>query len=100
MKTSTALIITLTIALVIFSMTKITKADQQPTEIHIIPQTQTILPGETFTIDIYIKPAQPINAVEFKLSFSSSHLQAKEIIEGDLFKTPMLLRIGCSYILE
>ena len=85
MKKKTAVMITLTIAIFISSMANITNADQPSTEIHLAPQTQTISPGESFTVDIYVEPAQPVKAVEFKLSFNPSLLLANEVTEGDLF---------------
>ena len=55
------------------------------TTISINPQTQTVGPGENFTVDVYCVPGQPIKAFELKLSFNPSRVKAINVTEGNIF---------------
>jgi hypothetical protein len=55
------------------------------TNVSILPLSQTVSPGETFTVDVYCVPAQPIKSFELKLSFNSSILQANSVTKGHIF---------------
>ena len=71
--------------LIMLSSTFPVPADDSSTEIQVLPQTQNVSPGENFKVNINITPAQHIRAVEFKLSFNPSLLQADSVTEGNLF---------------
>lgn len=51
----------------------------------VFPSSQTVVPREEFTIDIYCIPGQPIRGYEFKLSFDATVLQANSVSEGNFF---------------
>ena len=55
------------------------------TIISIDPLSQNVSTGETFTVDVYCVPGQPIKSFELKLSFDASLLQASSVTEGDIF---------------
>lgn len=52
---------------------------------NISPPSQTVSPGETFSVDVYCTPGQPIKSFEFKLSFDESRLQVNSVTKGDIF---------------
>ena len=54
------------------------------TNVSILPLSQTVSPGETFTVDLYCVPAQPIKSFELKLSFNSSISQANSVTKGHI----------------
>jgi len=60
-------------------------ADGSDVIISIDPVGQTVDSGETFTVNVYCVPGQPIKAYEFKLSFDASRLQVDSVSEGDIF---------------
>jgi len=66
-----------------------TTSAQLVTTVSISPSSQNVC-DETFTVDIYIEPAEPIAGVQFDLSFDASLLQAVSVTEG-----PMLGTSGC-----
>ena len=49
------------------------------------PISQTVNPSESFSVDIYCTPGQPIKAFELRLSFDASLIQAILVEEGDIF---------------
>ncbi len=55
------------------------------TTVSIDPPSQTVSPGETFTVDVYCVPSQPIKSFELKLAFDPLLLQANSVIEGNIF---------------
>jgi uncharacterized repeat protein (TIGR02543 family) len=57
----------------------------ESTLVSINPATQTVSPGETFTVDVFCVPGQAIKSFEFRLSFNASLLQANSVSEGDIF---------------
>ncbi|MFX1488458.1 MAG: cohesin domain-containing protein, partial [Promethearchaeota archaeon] len=56
------------------------------TYVSISPSSQIVGPGNTFTVDVYIEPGEPINGVALAFSFDESYIQAEEVTEGDLFE--------------
>jgi len=56
-----------------------------PTNVSIDPSSQTVGPGDSFTVDIYVEPGEPIMGVAFWLSFDPSLIHADSVTEGDLF---------------
>ena len=79
-------ITTVVIAIMIFlgTVTIIVYASDDTT-VSIDPSSQIVSPGETFTVDVYCVPGQPIKSFELKLSFDASLLQANSVSEGDIF---------------
>ena len=57
-----------------------------PTQVYILPPSQTVSPGQVFTVDIYVEPAVPIIAITANLSFDPALLTADDCEEGDLLK--------------
>ncbi|MCK4722216.1 MAG: hypothetical protein KAT75_02875, partial [Dehalococcoidia bacterium] len=57
---------------------------QGPTTVYISPASQTVSPGEVFTVDIFVEPAEPISGVQAALSFDPSLVTANSVVEGDL----------------
>ena len=64
----------------LFSSFSIRGESSDPTDVRIEPNDLTIEPGDSFSVDIYCIPNQPIKAFEFKLSFDSTLIQANEVI--------------------
>ena len=85
MKKWRSLVVFSIMILIMLSSTFPVPADDSSTEIQVLPQTQNVSPGENFTVNINITPAQPIRGVEFKLSFNPSLLHADSVTEGNLF---------------
>ncbi|WP_440951619.1 cohesin domain-containing protein [Methanococcoides sp. FTZ1] len=50
------------------------------------PSSQTVTPGETFTIDVFVSPDVDIAGMQFDLVFDGNQFQVSEAIEGNLFK--------------
>jgi len=57
----------------------------ETTTVSIDPLSKTVSQGETFTVDVFCEPAQPMKSFEFKLSFDSSLLQVNSVTEGNIF---------------
>ena len=55
------------------------------TTLSIDPSDQTISTGETFTINVYCTPTEPIKGFELEISYDSSLVKAVSISEGDIF---------------
>ena len=55
------------------------------TTLSISPISQTVDTDESFTVDVYCVPGQPIKAYELRLSFDASLLQVDSVVEGDIF---------------
>ncbi len=70
---------------IFFAATTVIADGLETTIVSINPSSQTISSEETFTIDIYCNPGQPIKSFEFKLSFDASLLQINSVTEGDIF---------------
>ena len=56
----------------------------QVTLVYISPSSQTVSPGQVFTVDVYVEPAEPISGVQAALSFDPSLLTANSVTEGGL----------------
>ena len=56
-----------------------------PAPVSISPTSQTVSPGQTFTVDISVEPTVLIAGAQFDLSFDSSLVTAVSVAEGDLF---------------
>ena len=63
----------------------IAKGVKDTTTVSINPPSQTVSPGETFTVDVFCVPSQQIKSFELKLSFDPLLLQANSVTEGDIF---------------
>ena len=50
----------------------------------ISPLSQTVAPGQTFTVDVVINPVVPIAGAQFYLEFDPSLLTAISVSEGNL----------------
>lgn len=61
-------------------------ADESITSVSINPSTTSVCINETFTIDVFCQPAQPIKAFEFSVLFDTSYLQVIEVVEGNIFQ--------------
>ena len=59
---------------------------QGVTLVYIFPDNQTVIPGQVFTADIYVEPAEPIIAVSASLSFDPALLTADSCEKGDVLK--------------
>jgi len=70
---------------IFFVATTVIADDFETTIISVDPSSQTVSSEETFTIDVYCNPGQPIKSFEFKLSFDASLLQVNSVTEGDIF---------------
>jgi hypothetical protein len=55
------------------------------TYVSISPSSQTVGPGQNFTLSVYVEPGEPINGVALAFSFDESYIQANEVAEGNLF---------------
>ena len=56
------------------------------TQLSVSPSSQTVSEGESFTLDIYVQPGEPINGVALALSYDPNLIQADELTEGNLFE--------------
>jgi len=74
----------LSLLLFLFGLSGIAVA--QTTIVSISPSTQTVLPGQAFTIDIIIDPDVAIAGAQFDLSFDPSLISANSVTEGNLLK--------------
>jgi len=59
--------------------------DEGDTLVGVDPVSQTVAPGETFTVNVSCVPGQPVKSFELKLSFDASLVQANSVTEGDIF---------------
>jgi len=56
------------------------------TTVNITPPTQTILPNESFIVNVTVNPAVPIAGVQFSFSFNPFLLSVDSVTEGELLK--------------
>ena len=61
------------------------KGVKDTTSVIIDPPSQTVFPGEAFTVDVFCVPSQQIKSFELKFSFDPLLLQANSITEGNIF---------------
>jgi len=78
--------ISILFALILFSFNAIQAQPNITSEIYILPETKTVLPGETFNITIYCEPTQAIKAFEFDLEYDEKLIQANSVYKGDIFQ--------------
>ncbi|MBZ4646262.1 MAG: hypothetical protein JG777_1751 [Clostridia bacterium] len=55
-------------------------------DISIIPSAATVKPGETFSLDVYIDPKQPVTGAQFNLQYGTL-ASVTSVKDGGLFKT-------------
>ena len=55
-----------------------------PAPVSISPTSQTVAPGQTFTVDVLVEPTVAIAGAQFDLSFDPSLVTAVSVAEGDL----------------
>lgn len=55
-------------------------------DISIIPSASIVKPGETFSLDVYIDPKQPVTGAQFNLHYGSL-ASVTSVKDGGLFKT-------------
>ena len=60
-------------------------ATAENTNICCSPSSDTVSSGETFNVDVFCIPTQPIKAFEFGISFNPSLLKANSVVEGNIF---------------
>jgi len=70
----------------LFGLCSIAFAAQTETFVNVSPPTQTVSPGQSFTINITISPHVPIAGAQFDLHFDSSLVSASSVTEGSLLK--------------
>jgi hypothetical protein len=56
------------------------------TQVSISPPSQTVNAGQTFTVNVFIEPAEAIAGAQFNLSFDPALLTANSVAEGNLLK--------------
>jgi hypothetical protein len=61
------------------------KRNMDTTVVRISPSSQTVSNGESFTVNIFVDPGEPVNGVAFALSYDASLIHADSVTEGDLF---------------
>jgi len=74
------------IILILLFKTTLLASEDLSTELQLLPSTQNVYPGEKFTVNITVKPAQPIRGIELKISFNPLLIYAEKVEEGALFK--------------
>ncbi len=57
----------------------------EDTQVSVSPASQIVGPDQSFNVNVYCTPGQPIKAFEFKISFDESLISANEVTEGDIF---------------
>jgi len=55
------------------------------TNLSISPPSQTVETGETFVIEVYCIPSEPIKGFELEISFDASLIKAISVSEGSIF---------------
>jgi PKD repeat protein len=71
---------------VIYASTISISAASNSTIITILPENQTIYPGDTIIISLNCSTQQPIKAFQFDLSFNPKLLQVTNVSEGNFFE--------------
>ena len=72
------------ISFFVFSSTTIVGGDPD-NSISVSPINQTVSPQQTFDVDIYCTPSEPIKAFELTVLFDESILRAVSVSEGNIF---------------
>jgi hypothetical protein len=68
-----------------WSATRVGASTSATTLIKILPSQKTVNQGETFTVDIIVRPNQPINNVELDLKIDPSLLTINSVSHGVMF---------------
>jgi hypothetical protein len=79
------LLIIFSLIIVIFIIPNVSADPYTDTLLSISPSSQSVDTDESFTVDVYCVPGQPIKAFELRLSFDESLLRADSVVEGDIF---------------
>ena len=77
----TMLIIIFSIIILLLPIT----ASADNTQLVMNPSNITVSTSQTFTIDVYCIPSEPIKGYELKLSFDNTYIQAVSVSEGNIF---------------
>jgi len=77
--------ISLLLIVSLFPASNVLSAGGDDTIVSVIPQSQTVFEGQTFTVNITVDPAEAIAGVQFDLTFDTSLLSAVGVTEGNLF---------------
>ena len=80
----TNLIVLFLIILLIFT-SSILRGDEVDTTLSFDPSNQTVGKEESFSVDVYCVPSEPMKANEITVLFNASVLQAQSVAEGDIF---------------
>ncbi|WP_135611339.1 cohesin domain-containing protein [Methanococcoides sp. AM1] len=64
----------------------LTNVSAAASDVTLKPSSQTIAPGESFTVDVFVSPDVDIAGIQFDLLFDSSQFQVSDVSEGSLFK--------------
>lgn len=75
----------LIILIMICATTSTLSGEETVTSVSISPENKLIMPMETFTVDIYCVPSEPVVAYEFRIAFDPTVLQANSVTKGDFF---------------
>jgi len=57
----------------------------QTTVVSIDPSMQAVEKYDSFTVDVYVEPGEPISGVQADLYFDHTLIQAVSVVEGDIF---------------
>ncbi|SET00444.1 Cohesin domain-containing protein [Methanococcoides vulcani] len=76
----------LIVATIITLLVGLTNVSAAASDVTLKPSSQTIAPGETFTVEIFVSPDVDIAGIQFDLLFDSSQFQVSDVSEGSLFK--------------
>jgi PKD repeat protein len=74
------------VLLVLYASTISISSASESTVITILPENQTIYPGNTINISLNCSTQQPIKAFQFDLSFNPKLLQVTKVTEGNFFE--------------
>ena len=58
----------------------------EDTQLIISPASQKVDAEDTFTVDVYCVPGQPIKAFELRISFDKTLIKADSVVEGNIFE--------------
>jgi len=73
--------------IILVGMIPLTASAAETTTVSINPSSNTVSSENTFTVDVFCEPAQPMKSFEFKLSFNPSLLQINSVTEGNIFSS-------------
>ncbi|WP_445475254.1 cohesin domain-containing protein [Methanococcoides methylutens] len=76
----------LIVAIMITLLAGLTNVSAAASDVTLKPSSQTVAPGETFTVDIFVSPDVDIAGMQFDLFFDGSQFHVSDVSEGSLFK--------------